>query len=148
MELLEVWRNNLKGIQWTDEKGNVFRGAVDSILQKDDKLIVLDYKTRGYPLKEDTAGNYQEQLDTYNFLLRKNGYGTEDYGFLLFYHPDKVNGNGDVVFHKELVKMEIDVGNAERLFKEALSILEGELPDSNEECGFCKWVGNNKFDKG
>lgn len=141
MELLGVWRNNLKGIQWTDGKGNLFRGAVDNILQKDGKLIVLDYKTRGYPLKEDTAENYQDQLDIYNFLLRKNSYETEDYGFLLFYHPDKVNGNGDVVFHKELVKMKIDVGNAERLFKEALGILEGELPDRSIECEFCKWVG-------
>ena len=145
MELLGVWRNNLKGIQWTDGKGNLFRGAVDNILQKDGKLIVLDYKTRGYPLKEDTAEIYQDQLDVYNFLLRKNGFETDDYGFLLFYHPDKVNGNGDVVFHKELVKMEIDVGNAENKFKEALEILEGELPKG--DCGFCKWAGDNNFNK-
>jgi xanthosine utilization system XapX-like protein len=52
---------------------------------KNDRLIVLDYKTRGFPLKEDTAAHYQDQLDIYNFLLRKNGYRTEDYGYLLFY---------------------------------------------------------------
>ncbi len=147
MELLGVWRNNLKGIQWKDADGNLFRGAVDNILRKDGKLIVLDYKTRGYPLKEDTAESYQDQLDVYNFLLRKNGFETEDYGFLLFYHPDKVNGNGDVVFHKELVKMEIDVGNAENKFKEALEILDGKMPKHSEECGFCKWAGDNNFDK-
>ena len=50
IELLKVWRNNLNGIQWIDENGTIFRGAVDNILQKDDKLIILDYKTRGYPL--------------------------------------------------------------------------------------------------
>src|SRR3989338_10949660 len=96
-ELLKVWRNNLKGIPWTDEKGNLFRGAVDNILVKGKKLVVLDYKTRGFPLKDDTAEHYQDQLDIYNFLLRKNGYETEDYAYLLFYHPNKVTEDGDVV---------------------------------------------------
>ncbi|MCX6750872.1 MAG: PD-(D/E)XK nuclease family protein, partial [Candidatus Pacearchaeota archaeon] len=72
-EKLKIWRNNLKGISWTDKNGNILHGAVDNLLQKGEKLIVLDYKTRGYPVKEDTAEHYQNQLDIYNFLLRKNG---------------------------------------------------------------------------
>jgi len=71
VELLKVWRTNLRGIQWTDKKGNLLRGAVDNILVKGKKLIVLDYKTRGYPLKEDTAAHYQNQMNLYNFLLQK-----------------------------------------------------------------------------
>jgi len=142
VELLDVWRNNFKGIQWTDKKGNLFRGAVDNLLQKGDKLIVLDYKTRGFPLKEDTHEHYQDQMDIYNFLLRKNDYETEDYAYLLFYHPNKVNENGDVLFHTNLVKMKISIKNAERIFKEAVETLEGEMPRPSEECGFCKWVEN------
>lgn len=138
--LLKVWRNNLKGVSWTDEKGNVIHGAVDNILKKGNKLIVLDYKTRGYPLKEDTHEHYQNQLDIYNFLLRKNNYETEDYAYLLFYHPVKANENGDVVFHTDLVKMNISIKNAERILKEALQVLEGEIPEPSNECGFCKWV--------
>ena len=140
IELLKAWRNNLKGIQWTDKQGNLFRGAVDNLLQKGKKLIVLDYKTRGYPLKEDTAEHYQDQLDIYNLLLRKNGYKTENYAYLLFYHPSNINENGDVVFHTDLVKMNIKVKNAEAVFSLALSVLEGKMPKPNEECGFCKWV--------
>lgn len=139
-ELLAVWRNNFKGIQWTDEKRNLFRGAVDNILQKGKKLIVLDYKTRGYPLKEHTAKYYQDQLDIYNFLLRKNGYETEDYAYLLFYHPDKVNENGDFVFHTDLVRIEISVKNAERIFNEAVKVLEGNMPEPSDNCQFCEWV--------
>lgn len=146
-ELLEVWRNNLRGIQWTDKEGNVLRGAVDNILQKGKKLIVLDYKTRGYPLKEDTAERYQDQLDIYNYLLRKNGYETEDYAYLLFYHPDKVDDDGDVVFNTDLVDRKISVGNAEVIFKEAIGILKGEMPGSGEECGFCEWAKNNNSNK-
>ncbi|MDI6917571.1 MAG: PD-(D/E)XK nuclease family protein [Thermoplasmatales archaeon] len=144
-ELLKVWRNNFKGIQWTDEKGNFFRGAVDNILQKGKKLIVLDYKTRGYPLKEDTAKHYQDQLDIYNLLLRKNGYETEDYAYLLFYHPDRVNEDGDFVFHTDLIRMDISVKNAERIFKEAVKVLEGDMPEAPDNCQFCRWVDKCKL---
>ncbi len=143
-ELLDVWRNNFKGVQWTDGKGNVFRGAVDNLLQKGRKLIVLDYKTRGYPVKDDTTGHYQDQLDIYSTLLRRNGYETEDYAYLLFFHPDKVSANGDVIFHKDLIKMKISVENAETIFKNAVKVLEGKMPKASEECGFCGWAAGSK----
>lgn len=136
-ELLEVWRSNFKGVQWTDKKGNLFRGAVDNLLQKGKKLIVLDYKTRGYPLKDDTADHYQDQLDIYNLLLRKNSYETEDYAYLLFYYPKEVEADGDVAFHTQLVKMKISVENAETIFENAVKVLAGKMPASSKECGFC-----------
>jgi len=139
VELLGEWRNNRKGIRWTDPVGNVLMGAVDNILEKDGKLIVLDYKTRGFPLKEDTAEHYQDQLDLYNFLLRKNGYDTEDYAYLLFYYPTEVNESGDVIFETELVKMKISIKNAERIFTEAIAVLESEMPSPSENCEYCKW---------
>ena len=139
-ELLKVWRSNFKGIQWTDEEGNLFRGAVDNILVKGKKLIVLDYKTRGYPLKEDTHEHYQDQMDIYNFLLRKNGYKTEEYTYLIFYHPHKVEENGHVCFNTDIVKIKVDIKNAENIFNKALKVLEAEMPEASEDCGFCSWV--------
>src|SRR3989344_2646762 len=109
VELLKIWRNNLKGIRWEDDKGNVIFGAVDNVLMKGKKLIVLDYKTRGFPVKDDTAEHYQNQLDIYNFLLRKNGYETEDYAFLLFYYPKEVKETGEVIFDTMLARREINV---------------------------------------
>lgn len=140
-ELLKVWRSNFKGIHWTDAHGNILRGAVDNILQKEKKLIVLDYKTRGFPLKEDTAAHYQDQMDIYNFLLRKNGYDTEDYAYLLFYHPLCVLENGHVDFQADLVKMTIDVHNAEKILHHALDVLGKDVPHVSKECGFCGWMG-------
>ncbi len=141
-ELLKAWRANLKGIQWTDKNGNLFRGAVDNILKKGHKLIVLDYKTRGFPLKEDTAEHYQDQLDIYNLLLRKNGYETEDYAYLIFYHPDRVNEKGDVIFNTDLIKMSISIENAETILKKAIEVLENSIPDSSEECKYCKYCSD------
>jgi len=140
-ELLEEWRNNFKGIKWADESGNLLRGAIDNLLQKGNKLIVLDFKTRGYPLKDNTADYYQDQLDIYNFLFRKNGYETEDYAYLLFYHPDKVNEDGTMLFNSDLVRMPISVQNAENIFKRAIATLNGTLPEASRECGFCGWGG-------
>lgn len=140
-ELLKGWRSNFKGIQWKDENGNILKGAIDNLLKKGEKLIVLDFKTRGFPLKEDTAEHYQNQLNLYNFLFRKNNYKTEDYAYLLFYHPTAVNKNGEVVFKTDLVKMEIDVTAAEELFNNALKVLESdEVPAPSTECQYCGWL--------
>ena len=144
-ELLEMWRNNRKGVSFTDKEGNVLHGAVDNILTRKEKLIVLDYKTRGFPLKEDTAEHYQNQLDIYNFLLRKNGYETENFSFLLFYVPKEVLETGEVIFNTHLVKMEVDVDNAEKLWKKALKLLNSSCPkkhaeDDPEKCEWCKMI--------
>jgi len=144
VSLLASWRNNFKGISYTDKDGNVFRGAVDNILVKNGKLVVLDYKTRGFPLKEDTAAHYQNQLDIYNFLLRKNGFKTLNYAYLLFYHPSNVEVNGSVVFNTDLVKMKINVSNAATIFNHALKVLNSDIPEASEECGFCEWVKDCK----
>ena len=138
--LLAIWRSNFKGIQWIDKQGNILKGAVDNILMKGKKLIVLDYKTRGYELKEDTAEHYQDQLDIYNFLLRKAGYGTEDFAFLLFYVPKEVLETGEVVFDTTLVKMNINVNNAEKIFNNAIKLLNSTCP--KEGCEWCKLIKN------
>jgi len=135
-ELLGIWQNNRKGIEWQDEEGNLLKGAVDNILVKNGKLIVLDYKTRGYPLKDNTHEYSQDQLDIYNFLLRKNGYQIEDHAFLLFYVPSEVTETGEVIFDTTLKKMKIDVENAEKIWKKALKLLNRECPI--EGCEWCK----------
>lgn len=143
-DLLDAWQNYRRGIRWEDRAGNVIMGAVDYILiSKNRKLIVLDFKTRGTARKDDTASYSQDQLDVYNFLLRKNGFETEDYAYLLFFHPKAVgrdDKNGHIEFVSELVKMETSTQNAEQLIVNALTLLAGPEPDSAEECDFCRYV--------
>lgn len=136
---LDVWRNNFQGLKYDTDKF-LLKGAVDAILVKTDnnKLIVLDYKTRGYPLKEDTHKHYIDQQALYNYLLRKNGYETEDYSYLLFYHPDKVVENV-FIFHTDLVKIDTNMKIVEDILKKALDILEGDMPEASIECKYCKY---------
>ncbi len=137
-EKLKIWRNNFKGISWKDKEGNVLHGAVDNLLTKGKKIIVLDYKTRGFPCKEDTHEHYQNQLDIYNFLLRKNSYQTEDYSFLLFYIPKEVLPMGEVIFDTTLKKMSTDTGNVEKLWRKAITLLNGPCPILSKD-NVCEW---------
>ena len=79
------------------------------------------------------------QLDSYHFLLEKNGFQPADHAFLLYYSPAHVAENGHVAFETTLVKVPVNPRNAERLFYRALDVLSGELPESSLECGFCAW---------
>ena len=133
-EKMKIWQSNFKGVSFIDKDGNELHGAVDNILVKGKKLIVLDYKTRGYALKEDTAEHYRQQQNIYNFLLRKNGYQTEDYFFLLFYVPNEVTPTGEVIFDTTLVKMKVNVDDAEKIWKSAIKLLNSDCPT---KC--CEW---------
>lgn len=144
-EKLDEWRNYRQGLKYIDSEGNMLRGMVDEILEREGKLIVLDFKTRGYPCKEDTHTYYQNQLNIYNFLLRNAaGMKTEDYAYLLFYYPDKVNSNGDVHFKTELKRVNTSAADGEKLFTDAIQLLKSEMPEANPECGYCRLMNWQK----
>lgn len=137
--LLKRWRNNLQGIEYVDPATNVLlHGAVDNILVKEKKLVILDYKTRGYPVKEDTHEHYILQMQLYAYLLGKNGYAVEEYAYLLFYYPNRVLETGEVVFDTHLKKIEVVPEEGEKVFKDAIAcLLEEEPPRPDEECSYC-----------
>ena len=135
-KLLAEWRNSRKGLWFEDKEGNILHGGIDNILvnKANNKLIVLDYKTRGYPLKEDTHEHYQDQLDIYSWLLETLGFQVENFAYLLFYYPNEVLETGEVVFDTVLKKMKINTKNAEDLWKKALVLLNSECPEKG-----CQW---------
>ncbi|MEK6871494.1 MAG: PD-(D/E)XK nuclease family protein [Nanoarchaeota archaeon] len=135
-DLLKEWRNARKGLWFEDKEKNVLHGGIDNILKKGKKLIVLDYKTKGLPAKEDDQKYSQHQLDIYNFLLRKMGYETEDYAFLLFYSPLEVLETGEILFHNELRKIKTSVKDAEELFNKAIKLLNSDCP--KKSCEWCE----------
>lgn len=147
-KLLEVWRDWRKGLSWQDSEGNILKGALDNLLVKGKtlRLIVLDYKTRGYALKEDSHKHYIDQLNIYSFLLQKMGYETGDYNFLLFYIPSRVLPTGEVVFDTQLVKIRAEVNGAEKLFRKAIAILQDKCPKHHKE-KLCEWCAMIRYGK-
>jgi len=142
MQKLDVWRNNFKGLQYIDEDTGVgLRGALDDLFVTDDGChIPLDFKTRGFPLKDNTADYYQHQMNLYSYLLGKNGMKVGNFACLLFYHPTEAEGNGRFRFAVDLVKVKTSTQDAEKLFKDAIETLRGSEPDSDSNCGWCNWL--------
>lgn len=143
---LDVWRNNYRGLQYVDrETGVMLMGALDDLFVTDDeKYAPLDFKTRGYPKKEDTHKHYQHQMDIYSFLLEKNGLSPADFAILLFYHPTGVNEHHNVVFNPDPMKVPVDRKRGEKIFLDAVACLRGEKPEPSEDCEYCQWASGTK----
>jgi len=146
-KLLNQWRNNLAGIRYFDEelKATLF-GAVDDVLEfPDGKIAPLDYKSTGSTASK-IYDRFQLQLDTYTFLMEKNGYQTAHKGYLAFYIVDKSRGFIDrLPFRKEIVEMETNSGDVYEIFKDAVAVLRKEKPPKHSsDCQFKKWLDGAK----
>ncbi len=142
MKQLKVWRNNFKGIRWNDDGGNTLFGAIDDLLQQDEKLIVLDHKTKGFKPKEGeedkTIEYYQQQLDMYALLFQKNGFSVAETGHILLWYPEGVKGSGLVQFATKLYDISLSPTNAQAVFEKALGVLQGAEPEAAKKCEYCK----------
>jgi len=137
-ELLRRWRG--AGVRWTDGVGNVLVGDLDHVFVKKDKLLVADFKTRGFAVKRDTARYYIKQMQVYNFLLRKEGYKTNDDALLLFYHPVGVSDGAIVQFQVTPVYVHADPNGVEQWFAQAVACLNGKLPKPSDSCRYHCWA--------
>lgn len=146
-KLLNQWRNNFAGIRYFDQQlqATLF-GAVDDVLEFDDnKIAPLDYKSTG-----STAANvydrFQLQLDTYTFLMEKNGFQTPRKGYLAFYIVDKSKGFIDrLPFRKEMVQIDTNPSDIYSIFNDAVLTLRQESPPPHSrDCPFKKWFDGAK----
>lgn len=141
--LLDQWRDNFHGIKYYDSKldATLF-GAVDDILEfEGGKLAPLDYKSTGSKVA-NVYDRFQLQIDTYTFLLEKNGYKTNGKGYLAFYIVDKDKGFIDrLPFRKEIHEIEANPSDVYEIFKDAVFVLKGSTPPPHsKDCPFNKWL--------
>jgi hypothetical protein len=150
-DLLKKWRFWGTGLKFEDKKLNaVLYGALDECFVESDSssdsgqvfYIPVDYKTRGFALKEDSFSYYQTQLDCYTLLLESAGYKHLSFGYLIYYIPEIVEENGIVKFRIDLQKIETDPQRGYKIFSQAVECLRGPQPLSHSECKFCSW-GND-----
>lgn len=139
-EKLKDWRNNRKGLRYQDPKtGIILMGAVDDIfVTSDGKHAPLDFKTRGYPRKENTHKTYQHQMDIYSFLLEKNNLKPADFAVLIFYHPVEVDETHGVIFEPDLVKVPVSRERGKKMFIDAIGCILGEEPKG--KCAWCERI--------
>lgn len=140
--LLNQWRNNRIGLQAEFPELNIFlKGAIDDLfVAPDGRYIPFDFKTRGYPTKEDTETYYQAQIDLYALLFQKNSLAPADFGYLLFFSPLSYEG-GSIQFLSELIKINVDYNRGYGLLKKVKEIIDGEIPEAHIECPYCLYKG-------
>lgn len=143
---LEAWRNfdfGRGGIRAQFPQYDItLAGAIDDLLvAPDGKFIPFDFKTRGYPTKEDTHEHYRSQLDLYALLFRENGHEPAGHGFLLFFWPVGYRMN-NATLKTDLVKMDVSPSRAESLLKRVYNIATGPKPDAHTECEYCVYRGS------
>jgi len=142
--LLNTWRNWRTGLEYHDKEINAtLFGALDDCMRINEQYVPLDYKTRGSkPNDGDSEKYYQTQLDTYGLLLEANGYPSANYGYLVYYYPEKVSRDGMVKFNVKSVELNVNIERVKKLFVEAVKTLRGPLPKKHSACEYCNWGYN------
>ena len=87
---------------------------------------------------EEIVKIVREEFNEGNDFAVKITYKTEDFAYLLFYHPKEVLETGEVVFNTDLKKMKISPEHAEKLFNKAIKLLNSDCP--KECCVWCEKV--------
>jgi len=122
------------------ENGITVWGRPDDYLKlEDNNIVAFDHKTKS-KAPEYVHRSYQLQLDVYSFLLKKMGYDTTNKAYLAYYYPDECELHKGMPFNCEIIEVKTNLSRVDKLVDKAYNILNGELPDSNEDCDYCKWI--------
>lgn len=140
IDKLKMWRSRNYGLQAEFPEFNIFlKGLIDDLfVTSDNKYIIFDFKSRGYPIKEDTHSHYQHQLDLYALLFERNNLPPANFGYLLFFYPINYN-EGIAKFSTELVKMDVSPKRGYEILRKVHQIITGKQPLSHSECKYCQY---------
>ena len=154
--MLNRWRNWRTGLIF-EEDGVVLSGALDDLaLEKGGAVSPVDYKTRGYPLKDDAnpAEYYQIQLDSYALMAQRGAnYAPSGRGFLVYFWP--LSGELPEIpdlavfwnfpFQVRVYEIEVNPDRARELLDKAHECLNlATAPDNLEGCEYCQYLSDAK----
>lgn len=146
---LDIWRENFKGIEYRHpETGLLVCGAVDDVWQDEDgKLIIVDYKstskdTKIEALDQDWHDGYKRQMETYQWLFRKNGFDVSDRGYFVYANASKDREAFDAKLEFDVTLIPYD-GNASWIDGVLLDLhacLESDdIPVPSLDCDYCRY---------
>ena len=146
MSRLEKWRSWFQtDLCYEDKTVNAsLSGALDDCLTEDGFYIPLDYKTRGAELIDDPVKYYQNQLDCYCLILNSSGFKTKGIAYLLYFWPLEVFENGMIKFKVEPIRIETNINSAKRLFYDAVTCLNQNIPIASPNCEYCNYNSARK----
>ena len=153
---IDQWRENFVGVFTLHKPTNlhVF-GAVDDVwVNDDDELIVVDYKATAKDKPVTALGpegtwhdGYRRQMETYQWLLRQNGFKVSDTGYFVYATGDpSQDGFDDKVTFTTHVFPHLGKDDwVEGTLQAMKECLEGDMPPVGKaamggECDFCAYA--------
>ena len=145
---MEEWRDSLRaGVSFLHEPtGFLVRGGVDDVwIRPNGELIIVDYKATSKEseinLDAEWQEGYKRQMEVYQWLFRQNDFQVSDTGYFVY-----VNGKTDREAFDAKLEFDVSIlpytGNTDWVGPTLLEIkkcLEGEIPDSDEQCDYCNY---------
>lgn len=150
---LDTWRENFVGVVTQHEATNlhVF-GAIDDVwVAETGELIVVDYKAtakdREVSIDSDWQIAYKRQMETYQWLLRQNGFEVQDTGYFVY-----TNGRFDLDRFNDRLEFKTKVipytGNdswVEPTLVKMKACMDGDMPAVGTaamggECEYCAYA--------
>ena len=149
-EALDRWRANFTGVSAFDEAtGFELFGAVDDVWidRATQELIVVDYKA---PSKAGEVGieapwqiSYKRQLEFYQWLFRRNGFGVSPTGYFVYCNGDRSRARFDerIEFRVSVIPYTGDDGWVEPSLRDIRATLEAETtPAAAPDCEYCRFT--------
>ena len=145
---LGKWRENFVGVQVHHRATNLLiTGAVDDIwVNSKDVLHVVEYKATAKDGKvnidADWQRSYKQQIEIYQWLLRRNGLPVSDTGYFVYVNGrrDRQAFDGRLEFDVVVIPYEGSAAWVEQAITEAHRCLMADaLPTQAPECDFCAY---------
>ena len=148
-EKMDEWRDSLRaGVTYVDPKTNFnVTGGVDDIwVNPAGELIVVDYKATAkageVSLDAEWQDGYKRQMETYQWLLRKNGFKVSSVGYFVYVNGklDAEAFDGKLEFSVKLIPYEGDPAWLEpTLVKAKACLMEDSIPEADDDCDYCRY---------
>ncbi len=150
---LDTWRYNFTGVVALHKPTNlhVF-GAIDDVwVNKKGELIVVDYKAtskaKEVSIDSDWQISYKRQLETYQWLLRANGFTVSDTGYFVYTNARMdTDGFGDrLEFDTKLIPYTGSDAWVEPTLGNMKACMEGDMPPVGDSimggpCEYCTYA--------
>lgn len=109
------------------------------IIEKNGKLSILDFKTRGFH-SEELYPSYQSQLDVYAFMANElEGYPSiSGRGYVLSFVPEV--RDLDLTWQVDLIELEARPKAGLEFIRRANKVIRGKRPPPAPNCKTCKWI--------
>jgi len=148
-EKLNEWRDALRGgITFPIDSTNVIiTGGIDDIWKSPkEELHIVDYKATSkdeeVTLDAEWQDGYKRQMEIYQWLFRKNGFKVSNTGYFVYCNgiTDKEAFDAKLEFDIKIISYTGDDNWVEDTIFNAIECLKLDmLPESGEDCDFCKY---------